>query len=278
MRILALHGVGSSAKILESQIVGLMRSVDASYEFVLVDGPVPSHRGPGMSPALSGPFFSHTTGYSPAEIEAAHHHLAATIDELGPFDGVLGFSQGASIALSYIHHQQVNGEEPDFKFAVLFSSVVPFACDASYCESEIEELCTFRQSGIGANNLAPKQQVFNDCLVRTFQSALKIGAVLPDFNQDFFSNVGESVPRVLHPALLSERIHVPTVHVHGRRDFPFMHDMHEIGYQICDKRFSKKLHHSGGHHPPKKDSEIKAVVKAIEWAIDQYYRQPPSLL
>lgn len=47
MRILALHGVGSSAKILESQLVGLMRSVDASYEFVLVDGPVPSHRGPG---------------------------------------------------------------------------------------------------------------------------------------------------------------------------------------------------------------------------------------
>lgn len=47
MRILALHGVGSSAKILESQLVGLMKSVDASYEFVLVDGPVPSHRGPG---------------------------------------------------------------------------------------------------------------------------------------------------------------------------------------------------------------------------------------
>ncbi|KAH0427987.1 DUF341 domain-containing protein [Colletotrichum camelliae] len=227
MRILALHGVGSSAKILESQLVGLMKSVDASYEFVLVDGPVPSHRGPGMSPALPGPFYSHLTGYSPREIEAAHQNIAATVDELGPFDGILGFSQGASVALSYIYHQQVNGEESDFKFAVLFSSVVPFSADATYCESEIEELCAYRRTGTSTMDLAPRQQVFNDCLVRTFQSALKIGAVLPDFNQDFFRDVGGIVPRVLHPMLLSERIHIPTVHVAGRRDFPFMHDMHE---------------------------------------------------
>ncbi|KAK1710886.1 hypothetical protein CaCOL14_008404 [Colletotrichum acutatum] len=278
MRILALHGVGSSAKILETQLVGLMRSVDASYEFVLVDGAVPSHRGPGMSPALSGPFYSHATGYSPTEIQAAHHQIAATVDELGPFDGILGFSQGASLALSYIYHQQVNGEEPDFKFAILFSSVVPFSADSTYCESEIDQLCSYRRSGMHAKDLAPRQQVFNDCLVRTFQSALKIGAVLPDFNQDFFRDAGVMVPRVLHPMLLSERIHIPTVHVSGRRDFPFMHDMHEIGYQMCDTRLSKKLHHSGGHHPPKKESEIKAVVRAMEWAVDQYYRQPPSFL
>ncbi|KAK1622035.1 serine hydrolase FSH [Colletotrichum phormii] len=277
MRILALHGVGSSAKILESQLLGLMRSVDASYEFVLVDGAVPSHRGPGMSPALSGPFYSYATGYSPSEIQAAHHQIAATVDELGPFDGILGFSQGASLALSYIYPQQVNGEDPDFKFAVLFSSV-PFSADSTYCEGEIDQLCSYRRSGMHAKDLAPRQQVFNDCLVRTFQSALKIGAVLPDFNQDFYKDIGATVPRVLHPMLLPERIHIPTVHVSGRRDFPFMHGMHEIGYQMCDARLSKKLHHSGGHHPPKKESEIKAVVRAMEWAVDQYYRQPPSFL
>ncbi|WQF85979.1 Putative serine hydrolase FSH, alpha/Beta hydrolase [Colletotrichum destructivum] len=278
MRFLALHGVGSSANILESQLAGLMSSVDASYEFVLVDGHAPSHRGPGMSPALSGPFYSHTTGYTPAEIQAAHNEIAATVAELGPFDGILGFSQGASLALSYIYHQQVSGEELDFKFAVLFSSVVPFSADSTYCENEIEELCSYRRTGMIIKDLAPRQQVFNDCLVRTFQSALKIGAVLPDFNQDFFRDDGKAVPRVLHPLLLSERIRIPTVHVSGRRDFPFMHDMHEVGYQMCDPRLSKKLYHSGGHHPPKKDSEIKAVVRAIEWAVDQYYRQPPSFL
>ncbi|KAK1977918.1 serine hydrolase FSH [Colletotrichum cereale] len=278
MRLLALHGVGSSANIFENQLDGLVGSVDASYEFVFVNGHVPSHRGPGMSPAVNGPFYSFTEGYSPDEIQAAHNEIAATVAELGPFDGIVGFSQGASLALSYIYHQQVNGEEPDFKFAVFFSSIVPFSTDSTYCEREIEELCSYRRTGMIVKNLTPKQQVFNDCLVRTFQSALKIGAVLPDFNQDFFLDESKAVPRVLHPLLLSERIRIPTVHVSGRRDLPFLQDMHEVGYQMCDPKLSKKLYHSGGHHPPKKASEIKGVVRAVEWAVDQHYRQLPSFL
>ncbi|OLN86705.1 Rhodanese-like domain-containing protein 6, partial [Colletotrichum chlorophyti] len=259
-------------------LLNLTRSVDTSYEFVLVDGPFISHRGPGMGLGLDGPFYSHTIGYSPADIATAHQHTASTVDELGPFDGILGFSQGASLALSYIYHQQVTGEEPDFKFAVLLSSVAPFSADSKYCEADVEQLRVHRLSGLGTNDLVPRQQVFNDCLVRTFQSAMKIGAVLPDFNQDFFRDTVDSVPRVLHPMLVSERIHIPTVHVSGRRDFPFMYDMHEVGYQMCDTRVAKKLHHSGGHHPPKKDFEIKAIVRAMEWAVGQYYRQPPSFL
>ncbi|KAK1566008.1 serine hydrolase FSH [Colletotrichum navitas] len=277
MRILALHGVGSSAKIFKRQLSRLLNSLDASYEFVFVDGDVPSHRGPGMGPEFDGPFYSHTTGYSPAEIQAAHKEIATTVAELGPFDGILGFSQGASVALSYIWCQQANGEEPDFKFAVLFSSVVPFSPDWTYCKSEVDELCSRRCTGMDAKDLTPRTRIFNDCVVRTFQSAVKIGAVLPDLNQDFFLDGVTEVPRVLHPHLLSERIHIPTVHVSGKRDFPFMQDMHEIGYQICDQRLSKKLFHSGGHHPPM-DSGTQQVVRAIEWAVDQYYRQPLSFL
>ncbi|KAK2028327.1 hypothetical protein LX32DRAFT_720588 [Colletotrichum zoysiae] len=271
MRILALHGVGSSAKIFKGQMSRFLNAIDPTYQFVFVDGHVPSHRGPGMGPEHAGPFYSHTTGYSPPDIQAAHKEIAATVAELGPFDGILGFSQGASVALSYIYSQQVNGEEPDFSFAVLFSSVVPFSPDLAYCESEIEELCSYRRTGTIAKDLAPRAQIFNDCVTRTFQSALKIGAVLPDFNQDFFRDEPAQVPRVLHPLLLSERIHIPTVHVSGRRDFSFMQDMHEIGHRMCDRRLSKKLSHSGGHHPPM-DSGIKEVVRAIEWAVDQRYR------
>ncbi|KAK2036709.1 hypothetical protein LZ31DRAFT_483033 [Colletotrichum somersetense] len=277
MRILALHGVGSSAKIFKRQLSRLLNSLDVSYEFVFVDGAVPSHRGPGIGPEVDGPFYSHTTGYSPAEIQAAHKEIATTVAELGPFDGILGFSQGASMALSYIWCQQANGKEPCFKFAVLLSSVVPFSPDFTYCKSEVEELCSRRCTGMIAKDLTPRAQVFNDCVVWTFQSALKIGAVLPNFNQDFFKDGVTEVPRVLHPLLVLERIHIPTVHVSGKRDLPFMQDMHEIGYQICDKRLSKKIFHSGGHHPPM-DSGIQQVVRAIEWAVAQSYRQALSFL
>jgi len=47
MRILCLHGVGSSGKILESQLQPFMQAVDPSYEFVFVDGPFLCERGPG---------------------------------------------------------------------------------------------------------------------------------------------------------------------------------------------------------------------------------------
>lgn len=47
MRILCLHGVGSSGSICESQFRPFLQAADASYEFVFVDGPELSERGPG---------------------------------------------------------------------------------------------------------------------------------------------------------------------------------------------------------------------------------------
>lgn len=47
MRILCLHGVGSSGSICESQLGAFLKVVDPSYEFVFVDGPALCERGPG---------------------------------------------------------------------------------------------------------------------------------------------------------------------------------------------------------------------------------------
>ncbi len=47
MRILCLHGVGSSGAILEKQMANLRRQLDPSFDLVFVDGPFESERGPG---------------------------------------------------------------------------------------------------------------------------------------------------------------------------------------------------------------------------------------
>jgi hypothetical protein len=47
MKVLCLHGAGSSAIICETQLRPFLRAADATYEFMLVDGPVLSPRGPG---------------------------------------------------------------------------------------------------------------------------------------------------------------------------------------------------------------------------------------
>lgn len=47
MKILCLHGFGSSGKILEDQADKLIKALDPTYEFVFVDGPEDANRGPG---------------------------------------------------------------------------------------------------------------------------------------------------------------------------------------------------------------------------------------
>jgi len=47
MRILCLHGAGSSGSIFEAQIANLQHQLDPSIELVFTDGPFECERGPG---------------------------------------------------------------------------------------------------------------------------------------------------------------------------------------------------------------------------------------
>jgi len=47
MKILCLHGAGSSGAILEKQMANLRRELDPSFELAFVDGPFECERGPG---------------------------------------------------------------------------------------------------------------------------------------------------------------------------------------------------------------------------------------
>ncbi|KAF2839931.1 DUF341 domain protein [Patellaria atrata CBS 101060] len=279
MRLLCLHGVGSSARICESQFRPFLKAVDPSYEFIFVDGPVLSRRGPGIGPHLEGPFYSHTTGYSPKEMQDAQEHLDATIEELGPFDGVLGFSQGAALTISYIFQRQACGEAIPFDFALFFSSVIPCSADAGYCEKMIQRFCSLGHditeiSSTGDLMLHENERLFIDLVSRTVVKARKNDALLPEYDMNIYTEGdGSEAPRVMHPQLLKERITMPTVHVTGKRDFDFMRSMSDAAYGLCDIRHTKKLEHSGSHHPPQKTAEVNAVVRAMEWAITQSQRE-----
>ncbi len=234
----------------------------------------------GVGLYFEGPLFSHTTGYSPDEMADALEHLDTTIDELGPFDGILGFSQGAALALSYMCQQQIRGAPAPFRFALCFSSVIPFSADAGYCQSVVQRLCALRRDMTVAPLaddpvLTRDERLFCDVMLRTVIAAKKKGAALPEYSMDVYSQGdGSKAPRVMHAQLLKEKLQIPTVHVTGRRDFDFMQNMSDIARGLCEERLTRKLEHSGGHHPPQKDAEVRAVVRAMEWAISQSDRVP----
>ncbi|KAF2129724.1 DUF341 domain protein [Dothidotthia symphoricarpi CBS 119687] len=276
MRLLCLHGVGSSANILENQLRSFLQAVDPAYEFIFVDGPFASPRGPGVSAHVEGPFFSHTVGYSPLKMAEALDYIDETLDELGPFDGVLGFSQGAAVLIAYMYQHEACRKPLPFKFALIFSSVMPCSDDIGYCQGIFDRLRSHRRelTAPPAAGAVPsplrEERIFIDLLLRTVVPARKNRAMLPDFDLGVYTEGdGLDAPRLMHPLLLKERIHIPTVHITGKRDSNFMRSMSEAARGLCDDKLVKKLEHGGGHHPPQKDVEIKAVIRAMDWAIAQ---------
>ena len=53
----------------------------------------------------------------------AHEYLTEIVEEDGPFEGLLGFSQGAEVAASLLFYQ---GEKVKFKFAIFIGGTPPF--------------------------------------------------------------------------------------------------------------------------------------------------------
>lgn len=86
-----------------------------------------------------GPFFEwyswdHLKRTPPAETATnAIENVLSIVSEEGPFDGVVGFSQGAAIAASVLaHYSKQNPLEPQsnlFKFAMFICGSKPFTYD-----------------------------------------------------------------------------------------------------------------------------------------------------
>ena len=58
-----------------------------------------------------------------SQLLRAHEYLTEIVEEEGPFEGILGFSQGAEVAASLLFYQ---GQEVTFKFAVFIGGTQPY--------------------------------------------------------------------------------------------------------------------------------------------------------
>ncbi|GMK60057.1 hypothetical protein CspeluHIS016_0902740 [Cutaneotrichosporon spelunceum] len=86
LRILCLHGALGSASVLRNQAAPL-KSLSAYADLVFIDAPALNRGSRG--------WFDLSTY---AGFDETHAYLAAVVRDHGPFDGVLGLSQGAVLA------------------------------------------------------------------------------------------------------------------------------------------------------------------------------------
>ncbi|KAJ0163086.1 Ovarian cancer-associated -like protein [Colletotrichum tanaceti] len=133
IRILCLHGRGSNTEIFRMQTAGIRSLLEPEYEFVFVEG---------RWPHLEGNWSLHTVDFSKSnlygfynmldidDILATENELRQVIEDHGPFDGLLGYSQGGSMAAQIamrllIENPYATLPELPIKFLVLINSAVP---------------------------------------------------------------------------------------------------------------------------------------------------------
>ncbi|KAF4960433.1 hypothetical protein FSARC_10493 [Fusarium sarcochroum] len=129
MRILCLHGMGTNSKMLEMQTSALRHQLahSQSHNYEYVDGGEPNPPAPGLEAFISpDEGLAYYDQRSAESVLTAVDDLSEYIAEEGPFDGVLGFSQGASLA-AMIMVRARHANPPPFQFAIFFCAGLPYS-------------------------------------------------------------------------------------------------------------------------------------------------------
>ncbi|KAI9642733.1 hypothetical protein NHQ30_008464 [Ciborinia camelliae] len=283
MKILCLHGWGTSGSILQQQSAVLRRFCDETYEFIFLDGEVHCQAAKGLDSA-DGPFLCYYNSFTPSEIAKACLMIDGVIEDRGPFDAILGFSQGGSLALTYLLRHTIETPDiaPPFRFAILCSTVVGFAPWTWFGQEilhdlhddDFETLETFPVCDFA--KLDGKKRIMCESLSRVFEIARKGGFIEIDTPGGSFpkNSTHEHLPRVMHPQLLSEaeKVQIPTIHVTGAKDDRGMVELSNLMMGCCNLSEVQKLVHPGGHDLPKDVKNARLLARAIESANERSLR------
>lgn len=240
-----------------------------------------------MSQMVPGPYFGWFTGYTAAQIGETHALISQTIEEDGPFDGIFGFSQGATLALSYLLQREIDsppGAAPPARFAALFSCAGPaFSCDATLSRDLIRTLTAEDLRGLQARlheNAVPESfgglPSPKQAYLETTLSALFLGAengfMHPSVMDEWISSSGDdrelAMPRLFHPMLTAARVRIPTAHILGRNDSADVHAQAELCRLLCDPSYMVSASHGGAHDLPHNAEEVSVICEMIRATIE----------
>ncbi|XP_062448565.1 esterase OVCA2 [Rhea pennata] len=136
LRLLGLHGYRQNERRFRERTGALRKALRGRVELVALSAPHPVPGGDGDSDDdprgwwFSGPgtFEAQEEAAAPAGLEESLAAVAAALAERGPFDGLLGFSQGAALAAMVCALQARGDPRFPVAFAVLvagFASCAP---------------------------------------------------------------------------------------------------------------------------------------------------------
>ncbi|GKZ78254.1 hypothetical protein AnigIFM56816_001810 [Aspergillus niger] len=120
----SLHGSGSNSRAFEQQTAALRYELGERHTFEFVEGTVPWNASSESASEAGEITFAYCDPHQPQSCLQALHDLENYLRIKGPYDGVMAFSLGTSLALALLvdHARKGKMQPPPFKVAVLFSN------------------------------------------------------------------------------------------------------------------------------------------------------------
>jgi len=222
----------------------------------------------GVESIFPGPYLCYHGEPIQDDVQRAHDFVIQVVREEGPFDGVLGFSQGAALAAAVIAaHAEENPSEELFKIAVFIATSMPFDLKGGKIRLTYEgsgSLSAARVDGAGHVVANEECDWLNDC--RTASVIREFEGRQPRIRQRQGPQTIDVLLRY-HPSTHTQRIQIPTVHVVGAKD-----SYREQGMDLaslCSARKAQMVAHQGGHEMPRDAATVARAAEAIYEAVER---------
>ncbi|KAH8430635.1 putative EF-hand calcium-binding domain protein [Aspergillus melleus] len=295
MRILCLHGQGTSGTIFKSQLSGISKRLTAHLpvpvEFDYLDGPYPSPPAPGVDLFYPPPYFTFWRENTVPAVRETIAWLNNIIAERGPYDAVMMFSQGCALGASMLllqewesrnqhqHQDQFQGhgekeqeeensnttshsqpqkdkENPPFSAAIFICGGPPLQILSEEIGYALPE-SIFSRDKLSRTKLA---QVANS------DSLLALGS--QRWNNKAAGGGSADEEEKIRQEIASYgdvRIQIPTVHVYGDKDPRYEASVQLSG--LCEEGRRRTFNHNGGHEIPRLEAVTARVTEMTIWAL-----------
>ncbi|CAI7635151.1 unnamed protein product [Penicillium viridicatum] len=129
MHFLCLHGRGTNSEIFKRQTAALRHELGDGHSYDFVDGTFPSALNEDLRELLppDDETFAYCNPLSPQSCAKAFDDLEGYVQAEGPYDGVMGFSLGATFVMSWMFKKlrEQKDKKPvqlPFKVGIFFSA------------------------------------------------------------------------------------------------------------------------------------------------------------
>jgi len=229
-----------------------------TYAFEFIDGPYPDTAAAGIDLFYPPPYYKLYSSVAIPSIKAGHAWLLSHIEEHGPYDGVMSFSQGCALTSSFLLYHQAHYPDrpPPFKVAIFICGGVPLTVVEDLGVDVSEEAREWEES----SKLILQAKASSEAILR--YGTNRWGEGFDPFvhdKRDKENVFGFDFSRVPTELL----IQIPTVHVYGNRDPRFPASVTLAHF--CEKSVRRTFDHGGGHDIPKRRDVRETMKELVEW-------------